>query len=41
MIRIPETLSGLQQVRLYDMSGKLTLLQEMELPGEQWILPAT
>ncbi len=40
MIRIPETLSGLQQVRLYDMSGKLTLLQELELPGAL-ILPAS
>ena len=40
MIRIPETTSGLQQVRLYDMSGKLTLIQELELPGAL-ILPAS
>jgi len=34
MIRIPETPSGLQQVRLYDMSGKMTLIQKLDLPGE-------
>jgi len=33
-IRIPETLSGLQQVRLYDMSGRLTLMQDLELSDE-------
>jgi hypothetical protein len=38
MIRIPETESGSHQVRLYDLSGKLTCSHRMELPGEM-VLP--
>jgi serine protease AprX len=38
MIRIPETEYGKLQVRLYDLSGKLTCSQLMELPGEM-VLP--
>lgn len=34
MIRIPETEYGKQQVRLYDLSGKITFSLQMELPGE-------
>ena len=32
MIRIPET--GLQEVRLYDLSGRMAYLMQIELPGE-------
>ena len=34
MIRIPETEYGKQQVRLYDLSGRITCSLQMELPGE-------
>lgn len=33
MIRIPETESGKQQVRIYDLSGKIVCSLQMELPG--------
>ncbi|MCK4879187.1 MAG: S8 family serine peptidase [Bacteroidales bacterium] len=40
MIRIPETESGKQQVRFYDLSGKMTCSMQIELPGEM-ALPGT
>jgi subtilisin family serine protease len=34
MIRIPEAESGLHEIRIYDMQGKLAGSRQMELPGE-------
>ncbi|MDF1574613.1 MAG: S8 family peptidase [Bacteroidales bacterium] len=33
-IRIPEAVSGLQRIQLYDISGKMTASKELELPGD-------
>ncbi len=40
MIRLPETEFGKQQVRFYDLSGKMICSLQMELPGEM-VLPGT